>query len=154
MHTLTHYTAEPFTLDRTRTYTQGSTPNGKPLGLWLSDDTDLGWAEWCRSEEFHLHGLEHRTQFTIADDANILHLSTVAEIAAFTDEWGTDDPYVPDLRWRRIDWVSVAERYDGILITPYQWEARYEFMWYSGWDVASGCFWNLDAIRELEAVRS
>jgi len=38
----------------------------------------------------------------------------------------------------------VSKEYDGIEIAPYQWDARLSLIWYYGWDVASGCIWNLD----------
>ena len=46
-----------------------------------------------------------------------------------------------------IDWKKVASKYDGIEINPYQFEARYQYLWYYGWDVASGCIWNLKSVK-------
>lgn len=42
-----------------------------------------------------------------------------------------------------IDWKAVAKEYDGIEIDPYQYERRFSegFLWYYGWDCASGCVW-------------
>ena len=42
-----------------------------------------------------------------------------------------------------IDWKKVASKYDGIEIVPYQPKARMNLLWYYGWDIASGCIWNL-----------
>jgi hypothetical protein len=40
-------------------------------------------------------------------------------------------------RKRAFDLGSLrTKEYDGIEINPYQWEARYQYMWYYGWDVA------------------
>ena len=39
-----------------------------------------------------------------------------------------------------------------MFITPYQWELRFELDWYYGWDVASGCVWNLSVIESMEPV--
>ena len=42
-----------------------------------------------------------------------------------------------------INWVEVSEMYDGVEISPYQWKRRLaiNFMWYYGWDCASGVIW-------------
>ena len=52
-----------------------------------------------------------------------------------------------------IDWPKVAERYDGIIIAPYQWSRRLDGpMWYYGWDCASGCVWRARAVLELKSM--
>ena len=58
---------------------------------------------------------------------------------------------LPENKYRYVDWREVAARWDGISITPYQWSCRHELdraMWYNGWDCASACVWNLNAIEE------
>ena len=54
-------------------------------------------------------------------------------------------------RDRYIDWPAVATDYPGLIIAPYQWSCRMsEFTrWYYGWDCASGCIWNADAIARV-----
>lgn len=145
---LTHYTEEPFTLDRTRTYDQSGL-SIKPHGLWLSDDSDLGWPVWCRDEGFQTEALEHATRFVIAPSANVLHLRTKAEVCKLASLYPSK-AFLAGLQNRSgyVDWETFARRFDGILITPYQWSARLNFdaTWYYGWDVASACVWNLDAI--------
>lgn len=53
-----------------------------------------------------------------------------------------------------IDWKKVTEEYQGIIISPYIWQRRLapHTMWYYGWDVASGCIWDTDAIEEVKLV--
>lgn len=46
----------------------------------------------------------------------------------------------------------VRQDYAGIEISPYQYECRFELTWYYGWDVASGCVWDKEAIRAVEPV--
>jgi hypothetical protein len=41
----------------------------------------------------------------------------------------------------------LTDKYDGIEINPYQFEARYQYLWYYGWDIASGCVWNLNNVK-------
>lgn len=151
---LSHYTDKPFTLDLDRTYDQGEFGNGKPRGLWVSVDGELDWPEWCRAENWGLHTLAHRTPIALAPGANILTLTGIDEIKAFTAEYKGHPQFAHlEISSHWINWPRVADRYDGIIITPYCWQARLDLdtMWYYGWDCASGCIWNLDAL-ELEAA--
>lgn len=138
--TLSHYTAEPFVFDPTRTYEQRRL-TFKPTGLWLSVDGDDGWPEWCRSENYAVEALEHRTEFRIVEGANILRLSTPEAVLSLADRY-------PDLRgW--VDWEPIIAQYDGVLADPYMWSLRWEASWYSTWDCASGCFWSLGAVEPV-----
>ncbi len=51
----------------------------------------------------------------------------------------------------QLEWDKVKDKYQGIIIAPYQWECRLalETCWYYGWDCASGCIWDLDCIKEF-----
>lgn len=148
---LYHYTPDPFTLDRTRTYTQNG--NFKPHGLWLSaeagTDYDHGWKQWCEGEDFNVEGLTHRTEIVLRG-ANILTLEGPTALDMFTREY-----VLPDVRFHsldKIDWHRVIALYDGILIAPYVWERRHDLMWYYSWDCASACIWNssvLDTTNQL-----
>jgi hypothetical protein len=145
--TFSHYTAEPFTLDRDRVYQQGGPEGGffKPKGLWLSVDGEYDWPSWCRAERFLEGTLRHRTPMRLREDANVLRLSTLEELRAFSAEHAR--PAFPGAEiMTEIDWSVIAERYDGIVIAPYRWDCRLDLMWYYGWDCASGCIWNLDAL--------
>lgn len=150
--TLSHFGAE---VDLTRTYDQeGKYKRGdKPRGLWLSDESDYGWSEWCRQEEFVDTDAQLRTDFRIRPDANVLHLDTPQAILDFTDEWGFRPEWAATNAWISnvwdIDWPKIAELYDGILITPYQPAYHLEVRWYYSWDVASACVWNLDCLERV-----
>jgi hypothetical protein len=39
------------------------------------------------------------------------------------------------------NWERVARDYDGVIISPYQFNRRMTLMWYYPWDCASGCIW-------------
>lgn len=146
---LVHFSAEPLVFDNTRTYDQPPLRGyGKPRGLWLSDDSEHGWKQWCESEDWNLGGFEYRTPFVITTGANVLTLRNMSNLLSFDDEYGAEAGY----GIRGIDWARVAADYDGILITPYIWEARLDgaVSWYYGWDCASGCFWNLSAIEQQD----
>lgn len=151
---LKHYPAGdgPFTFDRSRTY--GPTRRyDKPDGLWVSVKGDDDWQQWTQREEFSADSTvdENEHTVTLADTAQLLTVGTVAHIDAFTAEYGLPGlAYdIPD-GWR-IDWPRLAREYDGIIIAPYQWRRRNNLstFWYAGWDCASGCIWNLDAIAAV-----
>ena len=111
----------------------------KPCGLWFSVDGEDSWKEWCEGEQFNLDGLQVENEILLAPDANILHIATVEHLLEFTRE------YKQALSWTAtryaIDWKSIVQKYDGIIIAPYQWKARLEeaTFWYYSWDCASGC---------------
>lgn len=146
---LEHYTPHPLVFDTKRAYI--NTRHDKPAGFWVSVRGEDDWPSWCRGEGFREDYLSYCSVVTLEDYANILILGNVDEIRAFAKEFGNPPP-----GWRLgpgyyIDWESVQKKYDGIIITPYQWSIRLdsEFSWYYGWDVASGCIWNLDAIKTI-----
>ena len=117
----------------------------KPSGFWYGFGGE--WIDWCRSEMpnwtgKYIYGVD-------VDNINILRITTHMELMQFSREYQSD---VSDTGYRReagesIDWKMVASKYDGIEINPYQFEARMQYMWYYGWDIASGCVWNLKNVK-------
>ena len=53
-----------------------------------------------------------------------------------------------------IDWKKAARKYGGLIITPYQWDMRFELLWYYGWDCASGVIWGTKQIESFELDRT
>lgn len=158
MTNLIHYTAEPFTFDPQRTYTQHEPRSfGKPEGLWVSVQGDDDWLSWCHDNEFHTAALAYSHTVTLADNPRIHRITNALEIDEFTVAHAVQTDYerrwdwkVNDKRRWPIDWRSVADQYDGIIIAPYVWSQRMHTEWYYGWDCASGCIWNLAAIASVE----
>jgi hypothetical protein len=152
---LVKFSADPLVFDPTWDYDNRheiAAAVGKPRGMWLSDEDDWGWKAWCESEEFHPAGLAHATEFSLTDQANVLHISTDAEFEAFGNEYRIPAfPSIPGLSLQAIDWARLRSEYDGIIISPYRYDRRYDFLnfWYAGWDVASACIWNLSAIEPV-----
>jgi hypothetical protein len=54
---------------------------------------------------------------------------------------------------RIINWNWVMGIYKGIIINPYLYERRYTYLWYNGWDCASGCIWDTNCIKSIEYVK-
>lgn len=132
--TRTHlnYSADPITVS---VVDQPASPEMKPKGFWYEVDGD--WRRWCSDERWgtdarHLHSLD-------IGDTRLLVIDTLAKLDAFHEEYA--EPLAGTSR--AINWAPVADRWDGIEIAPYQWERRCApgFLWYYGWDCASGCIW-------------
>ena len=108
----------------------------KPIGLYYSIGNE--WRDWCKSEEptwVHKYNFE-----LIINPEKILILDSYEEIKGFNQLYckGFD-----------VDWERVCKQYYGIELNPYLYESKFEFMWYSMWDVASGCIWNKKAIKKI-----
>lgn len=127
----------------------------KPIGMWYG--IDWSWHEWCKSESFGGRG---KNDFELElDMKNILVLNSVDKIRQFAEtfgeypEWMKNRPYFDGKpKDKYIDWKKVSQMYSGIEISPYQWKCRHEFMFYYGWDVASGCVWNLNAVKSVTQI--
>jgi hypothetical protein len=141
----------------------------KPLGLWVSDEDDYGWRSWCLDNDFRIENLRYAHKVELEPGANILHLKSKHEIAEFGLFWKSRaEPFRSMEREIRLklpghqphiyslNWPEIRKRYDGILITPYQYTIfdpiLDRHMWYYGWDCASGCVWNFEAIKSIRRV--
>lgn len=125
----------------------------KPKGLWLSVDGEEGWDLWCSENSFGLGKLRHRV--TLTPNANILLCSRAVDLDNLTEKYGITVEYTASLRDVAVDWGSVAADYQGIIIAPYVWSRRLHdrYSWYYGWDCASGCIWDGDAVALIELVK-
>lgn len=137
---LVHFSAEP--LGALRTVVAKMEPSFKPHGLWLSDEDDeQSWSAWCTAEEFGLGTIT--TEFDLVPNHNVLHLASADDLLDFTADYGSGSNVH---KFDYIDWQRVADKYQGLLITPYVWSCRYDLMWYYGWDCASACVWDVSAL--------
>lgn len=135
-----------------RSADQPTAPHMKPNGLWVSvESADDAWSKWCEAEDWGLGSHEFTIEPTT--DANILYLRTAADIQAFTTQFSIKLEGCKFAMF--IDWIAVANKYDGIIITPYQWSMRMnsDASWYYGWDCASGCIWNASAMKVETHIR-
>lgn len=131
-------------------------PHSKPTGLWISVEGrgSDGWGRWCRNNNFRRGTLKTRTEIKLKPDANILWLKGPVDILDFTADYQRlPDHYPPSLHdmTMHIDWKKVAEKYQGIIIAPYDWHLRLDSRteWYYSWDCASGCIWDAEAVEIL-----
>lgn len=122
---------------------------GKPRGLWVSVQGEYDWAEWCQGEGFSISPMAY--QIKLKKDAEILYLTSPAEMEEFQEKFGRrGTPFFIE-RWV-IDWTRVASKYQGIIIAPYHWECRLKMDWYYGWDCQSGCIWDRSAIQSVQRM--
>jgi hypothetical protein len=155
---LIHYTNKEFALEPLQ-YNQAEEEwKNKPRGLWVSVEGEYDWEWWCREEGFHLEHLVVSYEVKLKNDAKILHLKTEEEILNMCILYPFIKPQWDNPEgWRfcggyEINWQKVSEKYQGIIISPYQWECRMKekSAWYYGWDCASGCIWDLTCIEEFK----
>jgi hypothetical protein len=142
-----HFSARPLRRVVQRPYVQE--PHTKPSGLWYSVGSE--WHDWVKTEMPNWHGdVLHVSKLTL-DMRRILVLDTVAKVRFFaettkpTKAGSVLDRY--HVSWRKIERAGYA----GIEIAPYQFDLRFDMAvpWYYPWDVASGCIWDVSAIKQI-----
>jgi len=131
--------------------------NDKPNGFWVSvENNGDGWKNWCEGESFNTGRLVYENEIIISKLANILLITKNKELDDFHKKYQA--ALVGMERWgnQYIDWRSVAKDYQGIIITPYLYNRRFDksARWYYGWDCASGCIWNKEAIKSIKARKA
>jgi len=148
---LRHYGSIPLVIDREREY-RDQRIHHKPQGLWLSVLGEDDWPSWCEQENFAQDSFEYESAVTIRDGANILMIENGLQLMDFHREFKAD--LIPG-SLEYIDWGRVVQKYDGIIIAPYQWHLRLndEIFWYYSWDCASGCVWNLGVVEVSETKK-
>ena len=153
---LMHYAQERVTFNPLRTYGQPDLREfQKPNGLWVSVRGEDDWPSWCARNDYG--NLQACHEVELRPSASILYLLTPDDILDFHERYavqlnGSARHYAPPRMWP-LDWRSVADKWDGVIIAPYQWSLRMEGpSWYYGWDCASGCIWNADAIGHFEVA--
>lgn len=130
-----HMSKKPIELKQ-RTFSQQNSM--KPSGFWYGFGNE--WIDWVRSEMPQWEG-NYIYEVDIGS-SNVLQIKNGEELEKFHNEYVESN-----ISEYNIKWPEVSKKYDGIEINPYQWEARLEYSWYYGWDIASGCVWNLSNVK-------
>lgn len=129
--------------------------NDKPGGFWLSvKGSEPDWREWCAGEQFYTFnepiGYVHEMD---VDVTQLLVLNSYERLEKFHNEFagrGTGLYGRNSVRWN-----EVANLCKGIVIAPYQWQARLSHIgWYYGWDCGSACIWDTSVISNVRCVDS
>ena len=120
---------------------QPNKPMAKPFGLWYAIGTE--WIDWVKD---NMPEWERDHAFVLdIDKSRLLQINTYYDLQSFDEEFGVEGYY--------IDWGRVSEKYGGIEIAPYIYQARYEMLWYYGWDVASGCIWGPNMVKNSKLIK-
>lgn len=123
----------------------------KPKGIWYGIGTS--WIDWVRIEMPHW---EKENVFKIElDESKILFITNEDELYSFNKQFGVENSKRCAI-WQYknfIDWQEVAKIYDGIEISPYDWDGRNKYCWYYPWDVEGGCIWGKNVIKNIEKIR-
>lgn len=125
----------------------GFGPIGKPKGLWYAIGTE--WIDWVEIEMPHWMGNKF---YKIEITNKVLKIDDARKFLEFVKEFSAPLGYLIGPKDAMIDWLKVSEQYAGIEISPYQYKFSFEYMWYRGWDVASGCVWDKSGIRAIERM--
>jgi hypothetical protein len=151
---LIHHSANPLIRILSVAQTNAEERSCKPLGLWVScADFENNWKDWCKSENFRTDDFVYENQIILSPKANILTLNGPFGLDAFTSQYG-EKTYRLGYLEKIIDWKRVADDYQGIIIAPYVWERRMTLNWYYGWDCASGCIWDSEAVDFVKSVKA
>lgn len=132
---------------------QNPKPYAKPKGFWVSVKGEDDWLTWCQGEEWGFDRLEVIHEVELTKDAQILYLKTAQELKTFNEVF--IEPLGTGFSYSSINWNKVAKIYQGIIIAPYQWDCRLNsnINWYYGWDCASGCIWDAEAIASVRELK-
>ena len=112
--------------------------HAKPNGFWFSVEEEGlkdGWKEWCKAEDFRVEHLRYSYQLILKHSAKILHLKTPEEIFEFTKKYAASSrSYDEEYDNNELKWDEIRKEYQGIIISPYQWDCRLslESQWYYG----------------------
>ncbi len=154
---LLHYSGKPFELKAKRYLQPPFEHDGfKPHGLWVSVEGADDWRSWCESEGFRPADMLYQTEIVLRQKHDVLIVDSLGALDAFQEKYTRSHHRVPSMRI--VDWPQVAAEWNGLIIAPYQWERRLAcgFMWYYGWDCASGCIWRprsaIDHVKASEQV--
>ena len=131
----------------------------KPRGLWYAPGKD--WIDWMSTEMpkwldevNYVYALKPAyASGGLESQGGVLQIRTERELRAFNNKFRfeSEGSSVSEIRWD-----DVADRWDGVEIVPHHRGARRDMnmMWYSSWDIASGCIWRPRGATALKLITS
>lgn len=118
----------------------------KPIGLWYG--IGKSWIDFVQSE-MPDRETDHVFKIDI-DTNNVLIIDNDKSFLDFSNQY--KDPQKEGRYGNyKINWPEVAKKYKGIEFSIYFYKYRMdnEHQWYYPWDVASGCIWDLSAVKNV-----
>ena len=122
----------------------------KPIGLWYGFGTS--WIDFIRAEM-----PERETQHVFKIEVDDFELVDIDRDKIFL--WFSQRFKDPQKEGRfgnyKVDWPEVTKKYKGIEFPIYfdKYRGNPDHDWYSSWDIASGCIWDLSAIKKVEKLQ-
>ncbi len=131
----------------------------KPDGIWYSCGNS--WYTWIIEENMTEFLYKYIHKVNIPNDAitniknknknKLLVIKNINDFDIFNKKYGIIQNSGSTVN-QYIDWISVSKDYGGIEICPLI-RSRTNYTWYSTWDVASGCVWNIQPIvKKIELI--
>jgi hypothetical protein len=143
---LIHYGAKKFDRDLFKPIqNEWIKPKG---GLWTSPvDSEFGWKDWCRDNEFAHCNEKNSFKIELFPDAKIFVINTYKYLERAP--LFTLSPSVPNLRY--LDFEKLCIEYDAIYLTASgQWATRLTYpLNLNGWDCESVLIMNPDCFKEI-----
>ena len=147
-----HYRDDHFDLNKFNSVSGSDEFLNKPNGgFWASPiETNWGWRDWCKANDFHLDRLEKSFRFTLRSKANVYHIHPVSYNSVF----GLPLIKEPDINSGSLyleswcyDWEKIAKLYDAVELHHEEdhWLGRNLFRC---WDCDSIVIFNPKIIRE------
>ena len=125
----------------------------KPRGIWFAIKDS--WVDWLSHEMPKWKG-----DYLYSVDVDVSKCLTIKDeydMVTFIGKYGKTRQgwnIRSESEWEdaNIDWRLVSKDYSGIIIPKYMGEFRHNMLWYYSWDVASGCIWDVSAIKSVKQV--
>tara|TARA_Y100000389_G_scaffold200171_1_gene240032 strand:+ start:150 stop:713 length:564 start_codon:yes stop_codon:yes gene_type:complete len=154
-------------LDKKYKYTDAD--RVKPVGFWYGCGSE--WYDIGVNYKTHkyLYSVKLKRSILTKDlsevkKGKVLQITKKDEMRAFDQKYGKNfiskNRNLNNNNFRLINWKNVYKDFAGLEICPYQKKSKYGLngetvdteiiFWYSGWDVASACIWDLNAIDNIE----
>jgi hypothetical protein len=141
--------SENDSLDLNKTYQQ-SDDWGKPNGLWYQINSN--WNNLCNknNKDTEFYKLKKQDVFRVKpynivldiNFSNIIIIDSSDKVDEFSRKFEGNTIY-------SIKWNNVAKEYKGIEIPNLKNIKHYK--WMDGWDISSGCIWDLSVIKNYKA---
>ena len=134
--------SEPWTAFKPALQVKPEYAGQKPKGLWYGCGDS--WITWIKQEmPAKLDKANYLYEVILGEE--IIQISNDDEFGNFQSEFGFSSLAGVAINWKEIQ----EQEYNGIEICPYNYERRMKSDWYYGWDVASGCIWNLSGVSDI-----
>ena len=117
----------------------------KPIGgLWASPtNTDFGWKDWCKSEDFRECDEENSFKFKLKEGSKVLLVNKLSDV----DQYITQDSIYCSMCQNLNFEKMIDDGYDAIELIHGDNYSGLHFSLFNSWDCDSICVFNPDSIE-------